>query len=208
MKLIFAGIQGSGKGTQAKLIAKKLGLCHISTGDLLRSCGGKLKEEIDSYINFGNLVPDELILRILQERLRKKDCVKGFILDGYPRNESQIQDLKKIITIDKLIYIKISDEEAIKRMKGRWNCKKCEIAYNYATMPKPKVLGTCDVCGDKLNQREDDVNDEAIKKRLEIFYKEINSLLESFSYVEINGEQSIEEVNGDILEAIQKTIEQ
>jgi adenylate kinase len=169
---------------------------------LCRESEGKLKEEIDSYIKFGNLVPDDLILRLLQERIKKNDCSRGFILDGYPRNRNQIQDLKKVMGIDKLVYIKISDKEAIKRMKGRWNCKKCGIAYNYATMPRPKLLGVCDKCGNKLFQREDDVNDEAIKKRLEIYYSEINPLLEAFEYVEINGEQTIEEVTEDILSVL------
>ena len=204
MRLIFAGIQGSGKGTQAQIISKKLGICHISTGDLCRQAEGELKKEVDSYINFGNLVPDELILRLLKERISKPDCENGFILDGYPRNSSQIKDLAKITSIDKVVYIKISEGEAIKRMKGRWNCKKCGIAYNYVTMPKPKVLGICDKCGNKLGQRQDDVNYEAIKKRLEIYYSEIEAIISSYKIAEINGEQSIEQVTGDILEALDK----
>lgn len=202
LKLIFAGIQGSGKGTQAKIISKELGICHISTGDLCRQAEGDLKKEVDLYINLGNLVPDELILRLLKERISKEDCAKGFILDGYPRNSNQIQDLKTITDIDKVVYIKISDEEAIKRMKGRWNCKKCGISYNYVTMPKPAQLGICDNCNGKLTQREDDVNDEAIKKRLKIYYDEIEAILKSYPVVEINGEQTIEEVNEDILGAL------
>jgi adenylate kinase len=202
MKLIFAGIQGSGKGTQAQIIAKELGICHISTGDLLRSSEGKLKEEADSYMSKGILAPDELILKILKQRLEKQDCKKGFILDGYPRNKSQIEDLKIITKIDKLIYIKISDEEAIRRMKGRWNCKKCALAYNYATMPKPKKIGFCDKCNSVLEQRKDDINDEAITKRLKIFHDEINPLLESFPVAEVNGEKTIEQVTEEIIKKL------
>jgi len=199
MKLIFAGIQGSGKGTQAQIISQKLGICHISTGDLFRNASGDLKKEIDSYMNSGKLVPDELTLRILKERLSKEDCSKGFILDGYPRNKSQVHDLKKITSIDKAVYIKISDSEAIKRMKGRWNCKKCSVAYNYATMPRPKVLGVCDKCGENLTQRKDDVSDEAINKRLETFHSEIDAILFAYNVVEVDGEQTIDEVTRDIL---------
>ena len=203
VKLIFVGIQGSGKGTQAQIISKKMGICPISSGDLLRGSEGELKKEVDSYINNGNLVPDELILRILKQRIDKPDCKKGFILDGYPRNSSQIKDLKKITSIDKAVYIKISDKEAIKRMKGRWNCKKCSIAYNYATEPKPKVLGICDKCHGKLEQRKDDVSDEAIQKRLETFHSEISAILKGYPIIDINGEQTIEQVTNEIMQKLE-----
>ena len=125
MILLFVGAQGSGKGTQAKIISKELNLCHISTGDLLRGTDGKLKEEIDSYINKGQLVPDKMIVKILKQRIKKEDYKNGFILDGFPRNLQQAEEFEKIGKIDKVIEISISDKEAIKRLKGRWNCKKC-----------------------------------------------------------------------------------
>lgn len=195
-------MQGSGKGTQAQIISKKLGLFHISTGDLLRSAEGELRKEIDAYIKFGNLVPDELILKILKKRILEHDCKKGFILDGFPRNLKQAEELDKIAKIDKIVEIKISDEEAIKRMNGRWNCKKCSIAYNYITEPKPKVAGKCDKCGSILAQREDDVNKKAIKQRLKTYYEETAPILEHYNHIKIDGNQAIEKVTEDLLKVL------
>lgn len=202
LKLVFFGIQGSGKGTQAKIIAAKHRLCHISTGDLFRGASGEFKKEIDSHINFGKLVPDELTLKMLKKRLEEKDCENGFILDGFPRNIEQARELDKIIKIDNAFNIEISDEEARKRMKGRWNCKKCGIAYNIATEPKPKQEGICDKCSEKLVQRNDDVSDEAISKRLEIYHTETRPVLKFYNTIKINGEQPIGLVTLDIEKAI------
>lgn len=196
------GIQGSGKGTQAKIIAKKLRIPHISTGDMLRNVKGELKKEVDSYIVHGKLFPDELTIKILMERINQKDCEKGFILDGFPRNINQAQELDKLVKIDNVFNIEISDEEAIKRLKGRWNCKKCGIAYNYITSPKPEKKGVCDKCGEKLFQRDDDVNEETIKKRLEIYHEETKPVLKFYNSIRINGMQDIEKVTQDIEKAI------
>jgi len=186
MILLFVGPQGSGKGTQAKIISKKLNLCHISTGNLLREISGKLKQEIDSYINNGKLVPDELIIKILKQRIKKEDCKNGIILDGFPRTLEQARDLDKILKIGKVIEISISDEEAIKRLKGRWNCKKCGIAYNLVTSPKPKQDKKCDNCGSALYQRADDINEEAIKKRLAIYHEGTEPILEKYNSIQVN----------------------
>ena len=194
MRLIFIGAQASGKGTQAKIISEKLGLKHISTGDLLRSATGKLKEEIDSYINEGNLVPDELIFRLLKAKIVG---LNGFILDGFPRNLEQAEMLEKITKIDKIIDIEISDATAIKRISGRRNCPKCGKIYNVYTNPKPKKENICDDCGTKLFQRVDDTV-EAAKKRLEIYHKETEPILKKYSSVKINGEMEIEEVTREI----------
>lgn len=205
MNLLFIGIQGSGKGTQAKIISKKYSIAHISTGDLLREATGELRTEIDSYILKGKLVPDALITKLLMERIKKDDCKNGFILDGFPRNLSQAKDLSKSgIKIDLVLNIAISDKEALKRMKGRWNCKKCGIGYNIITAPKPKKPGVCDICQEKLTQRADDVSEEAIKKRLETFYSETKPILDFYksNTVRINGEQTIENVTKDIEKAI------
>jgi len=203
MIILFVGPQASGKGTQAKIISKKLNLVHISTGDMLRAATGELKREINTYINKGQLVPDKLILKLLKKRIKEKDCQKGIILDGYPRNLSQVQDLKEILKIDKILEIDISDEEATKRLKGRWNCKKCGIAYNYVTQPKPEKLGVCDICQQPLTQREDDANESAIKKRLSIYHKDTEPMLKKYPHVNINGKQSIEKITQDILEVLQ-----
>jgi adenylate kinase len=202
MNLIFAGIQGSGKGTQAEIIAKKLGIAHISTGDLLRGAEGELKEKADSYEKEGKLVPDEIMLQVIKERLKQKDCEKGFILDGFPRTIGQAKELNKITKVDNAFNIEISDEEAVRRLKARWNCRKCGTIYNLVTSPKPKKEGVCDKCGEKLYQRDDDINEEAIKKRLELYHQEITPVLKFYNTIKVNGEQPIEKVTEDIEKAI------
>ena len=204
MNLIFVGVQGSGKGTQAKLISNELGLAHISTGDLLRDAKGELRKRVDSYIEKGNLVPDALILEILKERLNKKEGDNGIILDGFPRNLEQARALDKIMEVDKVIEIKISDKEALKRLSGRWNCRKCGIAYNIFTSPKPKKDRICDICDSPLYQREDD-KPFPIKKRLKIYHKETEPILEHYKdkVVSVDGERAIEEIKEEILKILE-----
>jgi len=201
MRLVFIGPQGSGKGTQAQIVSEVLNVPHISTGDLLRNAEGELKKQIDSYINQGQLIPDELMIKILKERISNKDCKKGFILDGFPRNLNQADELEKGIEIDKYFEIFITDEEAVKRLSGRWNCRNCNIAYNAVTFPKPKVPGKCDKCNSDLYQREDDKED-AIRKRLEIYHNETEPILEKYDIIRINGKQKIEKVTHDIIEQL------
>jgi len=201
MKIILMGPQGSGKGTQAKRLSKKLGIPHISVGDLLRDYNGELKEELRSYMNQGKLVPIELLGSILEERLNKKDCKKGFILDGFPRNMEQWKMLDSMCDIDKVVEIHISDEEAIRRLEGRVTCEKCREGFNNITIP-PKKKGICDECGGKLVKREDDEG-KAIKKRLEIYHKETKPLLKHYDGIKINGEQSIEKVSEDLLKVLE-----
>lgn len=201
MNLIFIGPQGSGKGTQAKIISEKLGFVHISTGDLLRSLEGDLKKEADEYMQSGKLVPDEFIIKILKNRLEKEDCKKGVILDGFPRNLNQAEELDKIVKINAALNINISDEEAIKRISGRFLCSKCGEGYNIYTEPKPAVLGKCDKCSGDLIQRKDD-NPEAVKKRLEIYHQETSLILKHYNTIKINGEQEISNVEKDIQKAV------
>ncbi|MBS3087087.1 nucleoside monophosphate kinase [Candidatus Pacearchaeota archaeon] len=201
MRLIFVGPQGSGKGTQAKRIAKRFGFCHISSGDLLREVTGDLKLEVDKFMNKGDLVPDELIVRILKERLKKVDCKKGFILDGFPRNVSQVKELAKITDIDKVVEISISDEESIKRISGRRNCVKCGAIFNVNSSPRPKVEGVCDKCGGELVQRADD-NEKALKERLKVYHKETERILKMYKFMRVNGNNSIEKVEADIVEGV------
>jgi adenylate kinase len=201
MKLIFVGPQGSGKGTQAKLIAAKLGLCHISSGDLLREVKGDLKKEVDKFMSKGDLVSDDLMIKILKERLGEGDCDKGFILDGFPRNKEQVEALRKITDIDKVVEIVISDEESIKRILGRRNCKKCGAIFNVNTSPKPKSEGVCDFCKGKLSKREDD-NEKVLRERLKVYHDETEKILKMYTFMRIDGQRSIEEVEKDILESI------
>ena len=208
MKLIFVGPQGSGKGTQAKKIAEKFGLCHISSGDMLREVvdgrlqvTGGLAEEVKKCIEKGKLVSDDLIVKILKERILSKDCEKGFILDGFPRTARQAEMLEGISNIDKVFEIAISDEESVRRISGRRGCEKCGAIFNINTSPKPAVERVCDVCGGELTQRKDD-NEDALRERLKIYNEEMEGILKMYDSVKINGEQSIEEVGGDILRAL------
>jgi len=197
MKIILMGSPGSGKGTQAKIVSEKFNIPHISTGDLLRSTSGELKEEIDKIINKGDLMPDELMTKILQQRFQQDDCKQGFILDGYPRNLKQVQDLARITDIDKIIEISISNEEAIRRISSRLSCKDCSSIFNTITNP-PEKENACNKCSGELFQREDQTLD-IIKKRLEIYHKDTKPILQNYNSIKINGEQAIEKVIEDIV---------
>jgi len=201
MKLIFVGPQGSGKGTQGKIVAEEEGLCHISTGDLLRDAKGKLGEEVRGYIDKGLFVSDELILKILEERLKQPDCEKGVILDGYPRNIAQANKLDEIMKIDYVLEINISDDESVRRILGRAICKPCGINYNLVTQPKPKNPEVCDICNGKLYKRVDD-NEDALRKRLEIYHKDTEPILKHYKSIKINGQQDIGKVTEDILKEL------
>ncbi|MBU0466781.1 MAG: nucleoside monophosphate kinase [Nanoarchaeota archaeon] len=200
MKLLLIGPQASGKGTQAKLLAEKLGVPHISTGDLLRAQTGEIRKEIDSYIVSGNLYPNEKMLKILKERFEREDCNEGYILDGFPRNLKQAEMLDEITKIDKVIEIDISDEEAVRRLGGRVSCENCDEGYNLVTIP-PKDPDKCDKCGGGLVIRDDDKED-AIRKRLGIYHGDTEPILARYGLVKINGEQSIEKVQEEIVESL------
>lgn len=188
------GVQGSGKGTQAKIIAKERGLCHISTGDLLRETVGELKARVDEIINAGNMVSDELMFDILNKRMESGDCNLGIILDGFPRNLKQAKILDSEIKINQVIEIKISDEESLRRLSGRVCCEECGAGYNLHTAPKPKDPEKCNRCEGKLIQRVDD-SEKAIKKRIKIYHENIEPILEFYGnkVISINGEREIED---------------
>ena len=200
MNIIIIGPQGSGKGTQAKFISEKFNIPHISTGDLIRNYEGELKEEIDGTINQGNLITDELMIKILRERINNSDTKEGFILDGYPRNISQAKLLKSILQISTVLEITLSDEEAINRLSSRLSCK-CGAVFNKLTNP-PTQPNTCNNCHSQLYQREDD-KPEAIKKRLEVYKKQTQPIINYYKennieIITINGEQSIESIKQEI----------
>lgn len=197
--LIIFGIQGSGKGTQAKILAKDLGIPHISTGDMLREEAKKNTERgkfIRSLIEKGNLVPDEIITEMLKERLSRPDAKGGVILDGYPRNLNQAKLLDEICEVSKAIYLNISDEEAMERALWRRTCPKCGKIYHLKFSP-PKNENLCDECGVALVWREDD-KEEAIKIRLAKFHEQTEPLIDFYKkkdiLVEIDGVGAIEEV--------------
>lgn len=203
MNIILMGIQGSGKGTQAKLLSKQLNIPHISTGDLFRSLSGDLKSKVDAIINQGSLVPDDLTLEILKQRMSKPDCKKGFILDGYPRNISQAKMLDTITKVDLVIEIGLDDEESINRLLGRRSCKTCNKEYNI-NIPflAPKDPKLCDLCGNTLFQRKDDSTQESIQNRLDIYHNETEPVLKHYKSIKINGNQPIDAVLSNILKAI------
>jgi len=180
------GPPGAGKGTQAKVLAKKLGLAHISTGDILRqnvASGTELGRQAKDFMNKGLLVPDDLVTRMVDGRLDEPDTKNGFILDGYPRNISQAESLegifgKKGISIDYVIDLDTSEAVIIQRLSGRLACKGCNANYHVKNMP-PKKAMVCDNCGSALYQRQDD-KEETIKKRLDVYRRESAPLIEYY----------------------------
>jgi adenylate kinase len=200
MKLVFVGPQGSGKGTQAKKVAERFSLCHISTGDLLRGVTGDLKVEVDEGMGRGELVSDELVVRILRGKLDSSECERGFILDGFPRNSQQAEMLDEIAEVDKVVEIFITDDEAARRVCGRRNCKSCGEIFNIYSK-RPKVSGICDVCGGELVARVDD-NEEALRRRLRVYHDETEPILKRYTFVRVDGDRSIEKVFEDIVEKL------
>lgn len=201
MKLVFIGKPGSGKGTQAKIISKELNLAHISTGDLVRNVKGELEELIHSYIDKGNFVPDDLMIRMLKERIQEEDCKNGFILDGFPRTLVQARELEKEIKIDNFVNIYISDEEAVNRMSGRKTCRECGELYNFNTKYVPKNEKECDKCGGELYEREDQ-KEEIIGKRIQVHHAEVEPIINKYNPIKVDGTKSIEEVTEDILDIL------
>ena len=178
MKLILLGAPGAGKGTQAGILSKKLDIPTISTGNILRSAmknGTPVGLKAKSYVDSGRLVPDDVIVGIVEERLAEPDCAKGYILDGVPRTIPQAEALEKAgIEIDCALSIEISDEEIIERMSGRRTCTGCGATYHVVSAP-PKVEGVCDSCGGELSIRKDDAP-ETVKARLEVYHAETEPL--------------------------------
>ena len=183
--IILMGPPGAGKGTLAKqLIA--LGYVHISTGDMFREAikaGTSLGKLADSYIKHGDLVPDEVTIGLVKERLSQDDCAKGFLLDGFPRTLPQAEALEKLTKeiarpIDAVINLDCEHKELVRRISGRRVCKNCGAPYHIETM-KPKVEGVCDICGGPLYQRNDD-NEEALKVRLNHYVNETKPLLDFY----------------------------
>ena len=183
MKLILLGAPGAGKGTQAEVLCKKLGIPTISTGNILRAAikdGTPTGLKAKSYIDAGALVPDEVIIGIINERLAQADCQTGYILDGVPRTIAQAEALEKAgITFDAVVSIEISEEEILRRMSGRRVCEACGSSYNVVSIP-PRVEGICDNCGGKLIQRKDDTP-ETVRERLKVYHNETEPLVDFYA---------------------------
>ena len=208
MNLILLGAPGAGKGTQAEKLVNKLSIPAISTGNMLREAianGTDLGKEAKKYMDEGNLVPDELILGIVAERVAKPDCANGFILDGVPRTLAQAEALEaKGIRIDHVVSIEVDDSVIEGRMTGRRVCGKCGASYHVVANP-PKVEGVCDSCGSELVIRKDD-KPETVRKRLEVYHATTEVLKDFYGKLGrlciVNGDQSIEGANEEILKAI------
>ena len=210
MKLILLGAPGAGKGTQADIIKKTLGIPTISTGNILRAAvkngtptGLKAKE----YMDAGKLVPDEVIIGIITERLAEDDCKNGYILDGVPRTIAQAEAMEKAgINFDAVVSIEVADEVIMERMSGRRVCESCGASYHLVAVP-PKVPGVCDSCGGKLIQRHDD-EPETVKHRLEVYHKETEPLKDFYAerglLRSVENQPSVEATTKAILNALRR----
>ena len=213
MYLILLGPPGTGKGTQAKLLAERRRLVHIASGDLFREAvqqGSDLGQRVKAYLDRGELVPDELTIAMLEERVRQPEAQQGAIFDGYPRTLQQAQALDTMLAhlgtaADAALLITASDEELIRRLSGRWLCGACGEIFHERSRP-PKLAGRCDRCGGALGQRDDDKPD-VVRRRLQgmrppeallDYYRQQGKLLE------IDGEQEVEAVTRNLLDAIER----
>jgi adenylate kinase len=214
MYIILLGAPGAGKGTQAVYLAHKLNLVHIATGDLFRQAIAQHTElglKVKFYTEKGVLVPDEITIRMVLERISAPDCARGVVFDGFPRNLEQARALdeafaKQAKAIDEVIYIKVSEKELVRRLSGRRICRQCQAPYHIMNSP-PRVQGKCDQCGGELYQRPDDTVD-IVKKRLEVYFVETAPLIDYYTQagklVEVDGEGGAEEVGERILMALKR----
>ena len=208
MNVILLGAPGAGKGTQAEIISKKLGIPTISTGNILREAvknGTETGLKAKSYMDAGQLVPDEVIVGIVKERVAEEDCKNGFILDGMPRTIPQAEALvEQNVVIDKVISLEIDDAVIEARMTGRRVCGKCGASYHVSANP-PKAEGVCDACGGELQIRKDDAP-ETVKNRLQVYHNETEPLKDFYKKLgvltEVVGDQPIESATEDILKAL------
>ncbi len=181
MNVVVLGSPGVGKGTYTKILSEKYKIPRVSTGDLFREAiknKTKLGEEIKDYVSRGDLVPDEMTIQLVKDRLLKDDCKKGFLLDGFPRTIAQAQALEKLSKIDKVLNFVASEEVILARLGGRRTCRECGAVYHTKEIP-PKIDGICDVCGGKLCQRSDETP-QAIKNRLRVYHKKTEPVIDYF----------------------------
>ncbi len=204
MRLVFLGPPGAGKGTQARELAREWGVVHLATGDMLRealAAGTGLGLEAKRYMDRGALVPDEVIIDLMRERLARPDAARGFIVDGFPRTIAQAEALASLLkdsgqVLDRVIYFEISEPELLRRLTGRRICRRCQTVYHLISAP-PRRPDVCDKCGGELYQREDD-SEATVRHRLEVYAQQTAPLLAYYSerglLVPVAGEGSIEAV--------------
>lgn len=212
MDILLLGAQGSGKGTQADILAAKLGIPHVASGDLLRDVinqNTSIGRQAKVFYDRGDLVPDTIMVAMFLERLAEQDCARGVILDGFPRTLAQAEALDRALAsvgreVDRVIYLKAQPEVLVRRLANRYICRAQQHPYNLITNP-PKRPGICDIDGSALYQRSDDT-EEAVRRRLDIFFSETIKLLgyygEQEKVREVDAEQTIEGVTRSILRAL------
>lgn len=213
MRLVLLGAPGAGKGTQAVILSEKLNIPHISTGDIFRNNiknKTELGKKAEEYITKGLLVPDEITVDLMKDRLKEDDCKNGFILDGFPRNIAQAEALDKYlnemgIKLDCALNIHVDDEEIIERISGRRVCQNCGKSYHVKYNP-PAVNGECDDCKSKLIQRDDD-KEETVIKRLETYHKQTEPLIEYYQkkglLKTVIGQEKVEDTTREVMKALE-----
>jgi len=212
-RMVLLGPPGAGKGTQGQMLAQELGVPQIATGDILRAAvqeGSELGQKAKSYMDAGDLVPDEIMVGIIRDRLQAADAQAGYILDGFPRTVAQAEALDEMLEaigqhLDHVIHIDVDDEILVERLSGRLICRDCGASYHKRFSP-PQKAGVCDQCGGELFQREDD-QEETVRSRLSVFAERTQPLVEYYQqqgiYRKIEGNRDPQEVLGEILSAIQ-----
>lgn len=214
MEIILIGAQGSGKGTQAEMLAQALGIPHVASGDLFRKeieerteVGLKARE----YLDRGELVPDDVTIAMVLKRLKQPDCDPGVLLDGFPRTIAQAEALDKSLPelgrqVNAVVYLNVPRQELLQRLAGRYICRAHQHVYNIYSRP-PKEAGICDLDGSTLYQRSDDVG-EAVQRRLDIFFNQTIRLLDYYrqqaKVIEVNGNQAIDKVHRALVGAVRK----
>ena len=209
MRLILLAAPGAGKGTQAEILSEHYGIPSISTGAILRKAikdGTELGKTAEKYINDGKLIPDDLMLKVMDERFKNDDCKNGFILDGFPRTLAQAEALSASpIKIDKVLSIEVDDRTIIERLSGRLECKSCGSTYHTEHRP-PKTPGVCDKCGGELGARDDD-KPETVKQRLKTYHEQTEPLIEYYRDKGLlrvaKGQSEIEETSRVVFEALE-----
>ena len=210
MKLVLLGAPGAGKGTQAEIISEKYNIPTISTGNIIRAAlknGTEMGLKAKSYIDAGNLVPDDVVIGIIKERLAENDCQNGYILDGFPRTIPQAEALDQLgFEIDAALSIEVTDEEIVKRMSGRRVCEKCGASY-HTEYKKPEVEGVCNLCGGNLVIRKDD-EPETVKNRLKVYHEQTEPLKEYYKscgkLICVEGQDEVKDTTRLVLEALEQ----
>jgi adenylate kinase len=215
MRIVLVGPPGAGKGTQAAFLAKNLSIPHISTGDLFRaniSQGTELGKQAKSYMDAGNLVPDEVTIAMARDRMTQPDAKKGFLLDGFPRNVSQAEALDKALAadgvkLDAVLDLEVPEEEVVRRIAGRRVCRNESAHVFHVTYHPPKQEGVCDLCGGELYQRDDD-SEETVRRRLEVYHTQTEPIIDHYKaqglVVTISALGTVTDVTERAMEALQR----